>query len=469
MLLSDCSIARLVEEAWERGLQTQIPACFQSLMPKADDEAPNPELISFFDWPRHARPNQLPPPGRWQTWLIRAGRGFGKTRAGAEWVRAQIESGRCKRMHLVAPTSADVRDTMVEGVSGILSVCPPWNRPVYEPSKRRLTWPNGSVAILFSSEEPDRLRGPQCDGAWADELAAWKRPETWDQLLFGLRLGENPQVCVTTTPRPTKIIKDLLVSPTTVETRGTTYENRDNLAPAFFERIVRQYEGTRLGRQEIEAVILDDNPGALWQRGTIERGRVTQPPVLTRIVVAIDPSGSSNEGAAEAGIVCAGKGVDGQGYVLSDRTLRGTPREWASEAVAEYHARQADRIVAEVNYGGEMVRMTVQTIDPAVPYKDVRASRGKQVRAEPIAALYEQNRVHHVGALPQLEDECCEWEPGAPSPNRMDALVWALTELMLDPAASDYASGYAFAPQSNPHSVTQQPRVQVRSGGGYAF
>lgn len=405
------------------------------LQPSMHDSTRIAKLLTAarYRWTLRARANQLPPAGDWRAWLILAGRGFGKTRAGAEWVRAQIESGRCRRMILAARTTDDARDVMVEGESGILAICPPWNRPVWRPSTRMLKWPNGAIAMVYSADKPDLFRGKQCDGAWADELAAWRYPEAWDQLLLGLRLGADPRVVVTTTPRPTPVIKELMAHPTTVVTRGSTYDNRANLAPAFFDGIISRYEGTRLGRQELYAEILDDNPNALWQRSQIDKLRVTEAPAeLQRIVVAIDPSATTT--GDEAGIIVAGLGPDGHGYVLDDATIRGSPHTWGSRAVQAYHRYRADRIVAEVNNGGEMVELTIRTVDDKVAYKAVHASRGKRTRAEPIAALYEQGRVHHVGTFAELEDEMCDWEPEMPSPNRMDALVWALTELMLGAA-----------------------------------
>lgn len=392
-----------------------------------DEEA----LQLEYDWKFWARPNQLAPEGNWRYWLACAGRGWGKTRVGSEWIRERVESGKARRIHLIAPTAADARDTMVEGDSGILSVCPPWNEPIYEPSKRRLTWPSGAMALLFSAEEPDRLRGPQCDTAWCDEIAAWKYPEkTWDMLQFGLRLGDDPRVAVTTTPRPIPLVKDILKNPITSVTKGSTYDNMSNLAPAFIEVIIAKYEGTRLGRQELNAEILDDNPEALWTRDVIEDNRVTKTPELVRIVVGVDPAVTSSSSADDTGIVVAGVDEKQHYYVLGDYTTHSTPKKWAQEVIAAYYKHSADRVIGEVNNGGELVEYTLRTIDPLVSYRSVRASRGKQVRAEPVSALYEQGKVHHVGSFPALEDQMCEWVPGeGKSPDRVDALVWALSEL----------------------------------------
>jgi len=387
----------------------------------------------LYDWAFWARPAQLAPPGDWLTWFLLGGRGTGKTRTVVEWVRSKMASGLYGRFAIVAATASDARDVLVEGESGFLSVCPPWNKPIYEATKRRLTWPNGARATLYSSERPDRLRGPQHDGAVADELAAWKYAElTWDNLMLGLRSGPNPQCAVATTPRPTKLIKDLVAEDTTALTHGTTYDNRANLAPQFFARIVRRYEGTRLGRQELLAQILLDNPNALWNLTQIDKLRIGFPPDMVRVVVAVDPSATGGKNADEAGIITAGLGADGHGYILGDDTIRASPHGWGSKAVLAYHIHNADRIVAETNNGGEMVELTIRTVDNAVAYKAVHASRGKRTRAEPVAALYEQGRVHHVGTYSKLEDEMTDWVPGDASPNRMDALVWALTELMLN-------------------------------------
>lgn len=390
------------------------------------------------DWELWARPEQLEPPGNWRTWLILAGRGYGKTRTGAETVVARVKAGKCGRVALVAPTAADVRDTVVEGESGILSISPNNFRPRYEPSRRRLIWPNGAIATTYSAEEPDRLRGPQQDFAWCDELAAWKYPEAYDQLQFGLRLGSDPRQIITTTPRPTKIIKTIASDPTTIITKGSTYDNKANLAPAFLQQIIKKYENTRLGRQELDAEILEDNPNALWKRDQIDALRVNNlPQSLKRVVVGVDPAVTNNEKSNETGIIIAAKGSDDHGYILNDLTISASPDGWGRQVVEGYHFYQADRIIAEVNNGGDLVEAIIRTIDANVPFTKVHASRGKAKRAEPIAALYEQGRVHHLGCFPKLEDQMCNFDPSInqlsdsedESPDRMDALVWALTEL----------------------------------------
>lgn len=407
------------------------------------------------DWRFLARPNQLAPEGDWQTWTILAGRGFGKTRTGAEWVRERVKAG-VKRVHLVAPTASDARDVMVEGESGLLNVCwagdqtfdgEPLGRPAYEPSKRRLTWANGAVATMFSAEEPERLRGPQAEIMWADELAAWKYlRETWDMAMFGLRLGDRPQSCVTTTPKPLPLIREIIKDARTVVTRGSTFDNAGNLAPSFLQTIRDKYEGTRLGRQELNAELLDDFPGALWTRAMIDDALANvSVPDLQRVVVAIDPSGTAGEtdDGDSVGIVVAGKGIDGLAYVLADRTCKLSPAGWGKRAVDAADEFNADRIIAERNFGGAMVEAVIKTAGGKVPYREVTASRGKIVRAEPIAALYEQGRVKHLPGMTDLEDQMCamtgEGYMGNGSPDRADALVWALTELMLGEEASTVA------------------------------
>lgn len=382
-----------------------------------------------FDWLAHARPNQLPPPEPWTYWLILAGRGFGKTRTGAEQVRQWVKN--YPYVNLIGATSDDARDIMIEGESGILNICPRDERPKYLSQKRQLIWPNGAKSLIFTADEPERLRGKQHMKLWADEFCAWRYPDAWDQAAFGLRLGDNPQAIVTTTPKPTKALKELKNDPGTITTTGSTYDNRGNLAPSFLTKVVGKYEGTRLGRQELNAEILDDNPGALWQRNLIDALRVKEAPSLRRVVVAVDPAATKNPNSDETGIVVAGLGTDGHGYVLADLTLRGSPGEWGKAAVYGYRLHAADRIIGETNNGGEMVEHVIRTEDAKVPYKGVHASRGKITRAEPISALYEQGKIHHVGSFPALEDQMCEYDPKTAnwSPDRMDALVWALTEL----------------------------------------
>lgn len=403
-------------------------------MPEADRErvinSLSPEDLLRFQWTWDcwARPEQTLPPGDWQNWLILAGRGFGKTRAGAETVRSEVESGRAGHIALIGKTPADVRDVMIEGESGILAISPPWKKPTYETSKRRLTWDNGAIATTFSSYEPDQLRGPQHDFYWADELRSFKYiEEVWSNLMLGLRLGLHPRGVITTTPSPISLIRQLINDPNTVMTRGSTYANRANLAASFYDHVVAKYAGTRLGRQEINAEMLDDVPGALWKRADI----LYRPaPDLQRVVVAIDPAVTSGEGSDETGIVAAGKGVDGFFYVLTDRSTRATPDAWARRGIKAFRDFKADRIIGETNNGGEMIELTLKTVDRNIPYKAVHASRGKQVRAEPISALYEQHKVFHTHEMKELEDQLLTWTPeSGDSPDRLDALVWALTEL----------------------------------------
>ena len=392
-------------------------------------------------WLYWARPNQqLPPEGiPFRNWLILGGRGAGKTRAGAEWVRAlalgifEPVFRRCAHIAIVAANFDEARLVMIEGVSGLLSVHPDHERPVFEPSKRTITWRNGSVAQVFSAEEPEGLRGPQFDAAWCDELAKWKKADAaWMNLQMALRLGDVPQAVITTTPRPTKLIRTLMKDAGTVVTRSRTLDNANQLAPSFLEDILARYGNTNLGRQELDGELISDNPDALWKRETIEASRVKSVPELVRIVVAVDPPATSGEKANACGIVCAGLGSDGRCYVLDDVSVkRMRPLQWARRVVDLYELRNADRIVAEVNQGGEMVRDVIAQVDNTVAITTVHASRGKQARAEPVAALYEQGRVCHVGGFAALEDEMCSVIGEGASPDRLDALVWAVTELML--------------------------------------
>lgn len=401
-------------------------------------------LALKYDWEFHGRPDQfipasLPNGEDWRTWLILAGRGWGKTRTGAETIRKWAKKSQF--VNLIGATANDARDIMIEGESGILAICPRAERPTHIASKRQLHWPNGAKSLIFTADEPERLRGKQHEKLWADELGAWRYAESWDQAMFGLRLGNNPQVIVTTTPRPIPLVKDLLKSDSTVATRGTTYHNRDNLAKAFFADIIKKYEGTRLGRQELNAEILDDNPGALWARSQVDLTRVAEPPVLIRIVVGVDPSVKEDGSADECGIVVAGLGLDGEFYVLDDKSLHASPLGWAKAVGDTYTWHAADKIVPEKNNGGALVEATLRSYDDTLPIKPVWASRGKRTRAEPVSSLYEQGRVHHVGFFPILEDQMCDWDPGLDenSPDRVDALVWAISELM-----GDGTGGFAF-------------------------
>tara|TARA_Y100000593_G_scaffold86609_1_gene165659 strand:- start:9179 stop:10336 length:1158 start_codon:yes stop_codon:yes gene_type:complete len=364
---------------------------------------------------------------------VKAGRGWGKTRTGAEWVKQRVKEG-AQRIALVGRTSADVRDVMVEGRSGILSVFAPENRPEYLPSKRRITFANGAIATTYSADEPDMLRGPENDTAWADELCAWRFPDAWDQLQFGLRVGNDPRAIITTTPKPSRLIRDLLKHPHCAVTHGSTFENKANVAKAWLENILQKYEGTTLGMQELHAELLDEMPGALWSRKSLEEARCSSVPNgLQRIVVAIDPATTSKQTSDDTGMVVAGIDSNGTGYLLEDLTCHVSPSQWAQIAVDAYHRWKADRIIAETNQGGDMVEATLRTIDRSIPYLGIHASRNKQARAEPVSALYEQGRVKHTGMFRDLEDELCSWVPNSNmlSPNRLDALVWAFTELML--------------------------------------
>ena len=396
-----------------------------------------------WDWKFWGRPEQHAPEGDWRTWLLLAGRGFGKSRAGAEWINAQAIAEPDRRLALLGRTAADVRDVMV---SSLLGVGDPEKRPLYEPSKRRVTWPNGSFGICFSAEEPDQMRGPQYHVAWIDELAAFQYTDAWDQLQLGLRLGDHPRCVVTTTPRPTKLIRSLLSDPSTAVTRGTTFDNEDNIA---IDAIVKKYGGTTLGRQELYAEILDDAPGALWNRSDIDRFRVNTSPNLRRIVIGVDPAVTSGADSDETGIIAVGADGKGDFFVLADRTCRASPDKWARAAVNLYHELQADAIVAEVNQGGDMVEHTIKTVDKSVHVRKIRASRGKAVRAEPIAALSEQGRVHFVGVFAGLEDELVTWQAGVDSrsPDRLDAFVHATSDLL----ASTPLRGLKILGSSNPN------------------
>ncbi len=501
-----------------------------------------------------ARPDQLAPESDWAIWLVLAGRGFGKTRTGAEWIRERVEAG-ARRIALVAETAADARDVMVEGESGLLKIYPPENAPIYEPSKRRITWPNGAIATLYNATEPDQLRGPQHDTAWCDELAKWKRArETWDQLQFGMRQGD-PRIIVTTTPRPIELVKALVAGTEgrVVVTRGRTADNQANLAPGFIERIEGRYAGTRLGRQELEGEILGDIPGALWRLADIDAYRILQPQSrlvnpqggshpggdrankpanpswgtrrgvnhlggdrangfanpswgtgrgrdhpggdranepanpswgtrrgtdhtggevangfanpswgtrrggtprmeLERIVVAVDPAVTAGDESNESGVIVAGVARN-EGYVLEDASSRSTPLQWARKAIALYDKYEADAIVIETNQGGDMVKHTLESVRRSIRILEVRASRGKHIRAEPVAALYEQGRIHHVGTFPELENQMCQMTAagyeGEGSPDRLDALVWAFSELFPRLTSRTHLNGVSLRAQTD--------------------
>lgn len=390
---------------------------------------------AFTKWQvKLSRPTQREPEGSWNIWLILAGRGWGKTRTGAEDIAAYAMENPNRICGVVAPTGGDLRRVCFEGPSGLMKVIPPECILGYNKSSMEIKLWNGSVIQGYAAIEPDRLRGPQFHRLWADELAAWRYPETYDQMMFGLRLGKNPRLVITTTPRPTPLIMSLVkrADDDVHLTKGSTFENYENLAESAIQQLKEKYEGTRLGRQELYADILDDTEGALWTHTAIEKDRIqkSDTPLFQRIIVGVDPAVTNSENSDETGIVVCGMGQDGKYYVLEDASLKASPDTWARIAVECFFKHQADRIVAEVNNGGDLVERLIRTIDNTVPYTPVTASRGKIVRAEPIAALYEQRKVHHVGTLPVLEDQMCSYTAGSKkSPDRLDALVWALTEL----------------------------------------
>ncbi len=405
-----------------------------------------PFLFDFW-----ALPHQLPPEGSWRAWLILGGRGAGKTRAGSEWVRAQVEgarprdAGRARRVALVGETLDQAREVMVFGDSGILACSPPDRRPAWNATRRMLTWPNGATAQVFSAHDPEALRGPQFDAIWADELAKWKRgQEAWDMLEFGLRLGDDPRACVTTTPRNVEVLKALMQRDSTVMTHAPTSANRANLADGFLDEVQRRYAGTRQGRQELDGVLLADAEGALWSAAMLEGCGTDLVPELDRIVVAVDPPVSGHRRSDDCGIVVVGAITRGppeewRAYVIEDATVSAaSPLEWARAACAAMSRHGADRLVAEVNQGGAMVETVIRQVDPLVPFKALHASRSKGLRAEPVAALYEQGRVAHARGLGALEDQMAQMTArgflGQGSPDRVDALVWALHEVLIVPA-----------------------------------
>lgn len=388
-------------------------------------------------WPFWAREDQLAPLGDWTSWLLLGGRGAGKTRAGAEWVRyrANLTSGpeASRQIALVGETLGAVRQVMVEGPSGILAVSPTSERPRFYASRNLLVWPNGARAYMFSAERPQSLRGPQFDAAWCDELAKWRHDQTtWDMLQFGLRLGSKPQQVLTTTPRPTALLKALLKDDQCLVTRSSTSANKANLAPSFLRDILKRYEGTRLGRQELEAELLDDRQAGLWNVDLLDRQRCQSAPTLEHVIVAVDPPVGSGPRADGCGVIILGRGKDGLAYIIGDQSSQGlSPRAWARKVAQAYDEYNADLLVAEVNQGGELIRELVLREAPDIRFRAVRARRGKLVRAEPIVALYERGFVFHVGNFEKLEEEMCRYDGHGASPDRMDALVWGLTEMLL--------------------------------------
>lgn len=381
--------------------------------------------------------HQLPPEGSWRTWVMLGGRGAGKTRAGAEWLRSKVEGstpaapGAARNVALIAETWEQAREVMVFGDSGLINCTPPDRRPAFIATRRKLVWPNGAEAQLYSASDPESLRGPQFDCAWLDELAKWRRArEAWDMLQFALRLGDAPQQMVTTTPRDVPLLHEILADPRTVKTSAPTDANRANLAPEFLRAVFERYGGTELGRQELGGELLTSREGALFTRASIEKARVSEHPVLDRIVIGVDPPVTSGAGSDACGIVVVGRAADAA-YVLDDRSVeRASPARWAAEAVRAWRDYDADRIVAEVNQGGDLVIDTIKRVDSTAPVSKVRATKGKAVRAEPVSLLYEQGRVRHVGLHPALEDELCDFELLTHSPDRADALVWAVLEAM---------------------------------------
>lgn len=429
-------------------LASATPADVDAFLTSLSDNALSALPWMFEFW---ALQHQLPPEGAWKTWVIMGGRGAGKTRAGSEWVRSEVEgatpldAGRSRRVALVGETIDQVREVMVFGDSGILACSPPDRRPQWEATRKRLVWPNGAVAQVFSAFDPSSLRGPQFDAAWVDELAKWpKADEAWEQLQFALRLGDNPRQVVTTTPMNVAVLKSILKNPSTVITHAPTDANRAYLAASFLEEVKTRYAGTRTGMQELEGLLVEDVQGALWTTAMLEAGRLNMAPALSRIVVAVDPPVTGHKKSDECGIVVVGAITEGppqnwRAVVLEDCSVQGaSPDQWARAALAAMDRHKADRLVVEVNQGGDMVTSVVRGIDALVPLRAVRATHSKAIRAEPVAALYEQGRVAHLRHLGALEEQMCKMTAqgylGKGSPDRLDALVWALTELMVEPS-----------------------------------
>ncbi len=429
-------IQRAIDKRGMRAFTEAFTSQLASKYPNMTDQD-SASYLQYF-WPAYARPQQRTPKGDWHIWFVLAGRGYGKTRTGAEWVREQVEDFGKKRIALIAETAADCRDVMIEGPAGLLNICPPWNKPLYEPSKRRLTWPGGARAFTYSGKEPNQLRGPQHDAGWADELAKWQyMDEAWSNFMLGLRGGDDPKAIVTTTPRPLKLIKELVASKTTVVTGGSTYDNKANLPQSFFDTVIKGYEGTRLGQQEIFAQILEDNPEALFTNDNIDHNRKEQVPSDINVMlsaVALDPAVTSGDSASDTGII-SGFSAKWNGlthyFVTHDFTCHEKPLKWSTVAVNAYNRLKLNMIVGEVNNGGDLIKTVIKQVDSSVLFRSVRATKGKKVRAEPISSLYDQNLVHHIGVFPKLEDQMCTWSPdlNEASPDRLDALVWLLTYL----------------------------------------
>ena len=394
-----------------------------------------------------ARPEQLPTEEEWSVWLYLAGRGAGKTRTAAEWIVWQALTQNWSRWAVIAPTFGDVRDTCAEGESGLIPILHQYGAlDYYNRSTGDIRLTNGSRIKLFSADEPDRLRGPQHHGAWCDELAAWRYPETYDQLQFGLRLGEHPKTVITTTPRPIPLIRQLTAkSDGSVRVvRGSTFDNAANLAPSALVELQARYNGTRLGRQELYGEILDDVEGALWSKGVIDRNRVEVAPPLARLAVSIDPAVTNTKDSDETGIIVLGSDAAGNGYVIADYSFKGSPNEWAQKAVEVFRKHKADSILVEVNQGGDMVSAVLRQVDMSLPIQEVRAHVGKKLRAEPVAAMYEQGRIKHVGEFYKLEEQMTLWTPDSPdSPDRLDAMVQGFSSLIGTSSAATYFSALA--------------------------
>lgn len=406
-------------------------------------------IAIYYDWEFWARETQLQPKGLGESgrfiWLYLAGRGTGKTRTFSEWIIDGVQNKGYRHISLVGAAADEVRDIMILGESGIMAYSPPWFKPRYVPSNKLIVWPNGAEAHIFYGTEPEKSRGAQSDMIWCDEICKWQYPdETFDNIMMGLRLGNNPVCGISTTPKPIKLIKELVKDDRCIVVKEGTHANKDNLAPAFISTVLKKYEGTRLGRQELNGEILDDNPNALWIRRWIDEYRITkeQMPDLRRVVIPIDPAVTSNENSDDTGIIPCGEGAAPNipnvknpdlmhYYILDDATMKGTPLAWGARAIDRYRFYRADKIIGETNNGGDLIESNLRNIDRNISYAKVHASRGKYTRAEPIAALYEQGRVHHVGFFPALEDELCEYEftSNEPSPNRLDSMVWGVSYL----------------------------------------